>query len=98
MLLEVRGIKYKKKPVTIEAFQYDGTVECFEPWAKTALEAGILVYDEEGNLNVNTTDGVIRVNVSDYVIQGVKGEVYPCHEDIFMQTYEADVTNKKGFV
>ncbi|MCM1440924.1 MAG: hypothetical protein NC131_17245 [Roseburia sp.] len=91
-------MKYKKKPVTIEAFQYDGSVECFEPWAKKALENDVLFYNEVGELNINTLEGVMLVHVSDYVIQGVKGEIYPCREDIFMQTYEADAIAEKTLV
>lgn len=82
---------YRKRPVSVEAFQYDGTVTSFEPWANKALEDGILFYTEAGDLQIMDGNDVLTVNVRDYVIKGVKGELYPCHEDIFMQTYESEV-------
>lgn len=39
-------------------------------------------------LFVNTLEGVHHVNVGDYIIRGVAGEIYPCKPDIFEQTYE----------
>lgn len=43
---------YRKRPVSVEAFQYDGTVTSFEPWANKALEDGILFYTEAGDLQI----------------------------------------------
>lgn len=48
----------------------------------------------EGNksadrLVLGTLEGVHRISWGDYIIQGVKGELYPCKPDIFEQTYEA---------
>lgn len=92
MLVKMGGmfVWYRKRPVSIEAFQYNGTVQNFEPWAKKALEDGVLVYTEAGVLQVVSGKDVLTVNVGDYVIKGVQGELYPCHEDIFMQTYESE--------
>jgi len=38
------------------------------------------------NLVIGTLEGVLRVNFGDYIIQGVKGELYACKPDIFEQT------------
>jgi hypothetical protein len=37
-----------------------------------------------------TFEGMMRGEVGDYIIQGVKGEIYPCKPDIFAATYEAE--------
>ena len=39
--------------------------------------------------DVKTLEGVMHGNAGDYLIQGIKGEWYPCKPDIFEQTYEA---------
>lgn len=88
-------MKYKKKPVVIEAFKYDGDFvyqngEAYVPyWALEALENGIMFYGGEPpcELYINTLEGKHHVTVGDYVIKGVKGELYPCKPDIFEMTY-----------
>lgn len=96
-------MKYRKKPVEIEAFQYDGDLknskgEWYVPdWAVTAFKSGIMYYDswngreEPCELFINTLEGRHHVSVGDYVIKGVHGELYPCKPDIFTETYEAVV-------
>lgn len=90
--------KYKKKPVVIEAFQYDGDLKGSDggyyvpEWAIEAFENGILFYDEwdgiPAELFIQTLEGRHHVSVDDYIIQGVNGELYPCKPDIFEKTYE----------
>ena len=85
---------YKKKPVVIEAFCYDGDLkdsngEYYVPdWAVRAFENGELFLKDEGELYIKTLEGDMHAAVGDYVIQGVQGEIYPCKPDIFEQTYE----------
>ena len=87
-------MKYRKKPVVIEAFKYDGDMICndgtpYAPeWAMTALEQGTLFYRDAGELYINTLEGEHHVSIGDYIIQGVMGELYPCKPDIFELTYE----------
>lgn len=84
---------YRKKPIEIEAFQYDGDLMdrnrfyYIPNWAIEAYEARIMYYDS-GELYIKTLEGNHHVSVGDYVIKGVKGELYPCKPDIFEQTYE----------
>lgn len=92
--------KYRKKPVEIEAFQYDGDLKgnngkYYVPdWAVKAFEEGIMYYDslnereEPCELFIRTLEGRHHVSVHDYVIQKVNGELYPCKPDIFEKTYE----------
>ena len=37
---------------------------------------------------IKTLEGIMKANVGDYVIKGIKGEVYSCREDIFKETYD----------
>jgi len=38
---------------------------------------------------IHTLEGTHQANPGDYIIRGVKGELYPCKPDIFELTYEA---------
>lgn len=87
-------MKYQKKPVIIEAFQYDGDLiardgsYCVPDWAQDAHKAGVLFYKDTGDLYVETLECDMHVSVGDYVIKGVHGELYPCKPDSFTKTYE----------
>lgn len=89
-------MKYIKKPIEIEAFQYDGDLknsndEWYVPdWAVKAFEDGTLFYGDmpPWELFIKTLEGPLHISVDDFIIQGVKGELYPCKPDIFMETYE----------
>lgn len=77
--------KYVKKPVEIEALQYDGRNydEVF------LFTNGTSSYESiENRLTIPTLEGKMLVSVGDYVIKGVRGEFYPCKEEIFRETYE----------
>lgn len=75
--------KFMKKPVVIEALQYDG---------KNLEAIGQFVgYDAEIRarevLIIKTLEGEHVANVNDWIIKGIKGEFYPCKPDIFQATY-----------
>ena len=78
-------MKYRKKPVVVEAFRYyiDPRPDWFQD--KVTLNE-IITY--ETHCNINTLEGVMRGEYGDYIIQGVMGEIYPCKSDIFELTYE----------
>ncbi len=77
--------KYRKKPVVIEAVQYDGhNATEIVLWAKSS----VITEDFLGGIEIPTLEGVMRADVGDWVIRGVKGEFYPCKPDIFEATYE----------
>jgi hypothetical protein len=77
-------MKYRKRPVIIEAIQYDG------------FHTGVLhdfcgdKFDEPvgGKPVIHTLEGDHIVSKGDFVIKGVAGEFYPCKPDIFAATYE----------
>ena len=89
-------MKYRKKPVVIEAFKYEGSasLKTTEKEGKMpyfifeAFENDFLAYNSEEELLVSTLEGIMRVSAGDYIIQGVNGEIYPCKPDIFEKTYE----------
>lgn len=79
-------MKYVKKPVVIEAFQFG--VDDLPEWF-TNYE-GVQVYLAENTqyAQIPTLEGTMTANLGDFIIKGVKGEIYPCKEDIFKETYE----------
>ena len=77
--------QYRKKPVVIEAVQWDGNLETLSINPKKDIENVKL---RDGDLYIQTLEGEMKANVGDYIIRGVKGEYYPCKPDIFEATYE----------
>lgn len=83
--------KYRKKPVIIEAFRF---CHDFAPgwWVAAITRNDVSIYkDEDSGLLyalINTLEGQHRADYGDYIIRGVKGEIYPCKADIFEMTYE----------
>lgn len=78
--------KYQKKPVVIEAVQWDGTDICLSEivhWMNCEVQNL-----ENNKLGIETLEGVMEASVGDFIIKGIKGEFYPCKPDIFEQTYE----------
>lgn len=77
--------KFRKKPVVIEAIQFGGRNhdEVADFCAPHAIEVG-------GNwtLLIPTLEGTHTAQTGDWILKGVKGEVYPCKPDIFEATYE----------
>jgi hypothetical protein len=85
-------MKFRKKPVVIEAFQVhpdDGHTRQLPPmWLVDAMVAGSVKTGDAEGLDITTLEGVMHASVGDWIIQGVKGELYPCKPDIFAATYE----------
>lgn len=82
-------MKYRKKPIVIEAVQWDnemGTYLEVKEWDTKGFFPSAFHPDE--SLRIVTLEGVMTVNIGDWVIKGVKGELYPCKPDIFEATYE----------
>lgn len=76
---------YRKKPVVIEAIQFDG--KNFNQIANFVGKN--FIRHHTGVTFIGTLEGNMAVSDNDYVIKGVKGEFYPCKPDIFEQTYES---------
>lgn len=82
--------KYRKKPVVIEAVQYDGNFRCLDIFSINDVGNFKLGKEEDGSayLLIPTLEGDMKCSKGDYVIKGIKGEYYPCKSDVFEQTYE----------
>ena len=81
---------YRKKPVEIEAFEYDGSEKSAIDISSIEEFEGMLDF-KSGSFDgfyINTLEGQMHVSPGDYVIKGVQGEFYPCKPDIFNLTYE----------
>lgn len=87
--------RYRKKLVEIEAVQVermpDGRLATFETpqWFSRAIVDGTIYTNDGVEWFVKTLEGDHHISERDYIIQGVKGELYPCKPDVFEQTYEA---------
>ena len=83
-------MQYRKKPVIIEAIQFEDTTKCL--MELDALGLGVVCdYADRDNpvLKIGTLEGQMLARVGDFIIKGVAGEFYPCKPDIFEATYEA---------
>lgn len=84
-------MKYRKKPVVIEAIQFIDTPERLEELS-IFIDNQLLRVDyknpDKPVLKLQTLEGERLASVGDYVIKGIKGEFYPCKPDIFEMTYE----------
>lgn len=87
-------MRFRKRPVVIEAVQLR-----WDTWSEMCDHAGVGRLDEgkpegvtlEGGrigLHIPTLEGLILGEEGDWIIRGVRGELYPCKPDSFEQTYE----------
>lgn len=95
MLRKEREMKYRKKPVVIEAVQLNERCLIEEDWFWDAVTRNEIIVHDNGKWNKNpawceikTLEGVMVAKTGDYIIKGVQGEFYPCKPDIFAETYE----------
>jgi len=82
---------YRKKPVVIEAMQFQPVGSSGEDAARVeSWCGGEMVVDDQGyGLVIKTLEGRMRASPGDWIIKGVAGEFYPCKPDIFEKTYES---------
>ena len=83
-------MKYRKKPVVIEAIQFTGResfCRMINFW-KIDFDKVSEYEDNKENFFIETLEGTHNVSLNDFVIRGVAGEFYPCKPDIFNRTYE----------
>ena len=85
-------MKFRKKPVEIEAIQWTGDnlgeiCEFVNHYDIRVAPHGIEGIQKE-ELYINTLEGTMHASEGDWIIKGVHGEFYPCKPDIFEETYE----------
>lgn len=80
-------MKYRKKPVEIEAKQIvnDNNIHEVAEWCN-----GVVRHDDNGKaeIHIETLEGTMAGQIKDYIIKGIKGEFYPCRPDIFEESYD----------
>lgn len=93
-------MKYRKKPVVIESIkvphhEYSDDPFIFEEvpeWLDAACRSGVITprmkSEDYWYYEIKTLEGSMLASPGDFIIQGVKGELYPCKPDIFAATYE----------
>jgi hypothetical protein len=97
--------KFRKKPVEIEAVQWTGLEADLEqvfalvpkkpdgsfdlPSDGVHVHVGIGFVPPLGELSIPTLEGVMTAKPGDWIVRGVKNEIYPCKPDIFALTYDA---------
>lgn len=84
-------MKYRKKPVEVEAWRI-GSRSPYPDWLRKAMEEEkvvALLGKADVAYVIATLEGEMRANRGDWIIQGIKGELYPCKDNIFRATYEA---------
>lgn len=90
-------MQFRKKPVVIEAIQFKGSENMEE--VDTFMNGAALPASPNANVQhgfqtwpdrvvISTLEGIMYGDVGDWIIKGVKGELYPCKPDIFEATYE----------
>lgn len=88
------GRLYRKKPLLIRAVQVSQRM-LWPNWFHQAVSDNRIITHGLGKFGsgevyceIETLEGVIRASEGDWIILGIKGEVYPCKPDIFEATYE----------
>lgn len=90
------AMKYRKKPVVIEAMQVLDDIRVHHEiceWAAASTPEGkvipVVMSRFDSHLLIHTLEGTMTADLGDFIIKGVQGEFYPCKPDIFAATYEA---------
>jgi hypothetical protein len=82
--------RFRKKPVVIDAVQWTGDI--LDAEKVTEFANGDPVGFQGDSLTIYTLEGAMTASPGDWLIRGVKGELYPCKPDIFEATYEPENT------
>ena len=86
--------QFRKKPVIVDAVKVVDCVnnaardwKALPEWLRAAYERGDIFF-LPASIEINTLEGRMTAGPMDWIIRGVKGEIYPCKPDIFEATYE----------
>lgn len=86
-------MKFRKKPVVIEAIRFLGPFsvdEMADAWGPEFQRRANL--NPMGIFSIKTLEGDHLAAHGDWIIKGIKGEFYPCKPDIFEMTYDQVLT------
>lgn len=80
--------KYRKKPVVVDVVRWSGQPEDLEAIIAFAGIRKVTPDVVAKALLIETLEGTMRAELGDYIIRGIRGEIYPCKPGIFEETYE----------
>lgn len=82
--------KYRKKPVVVEALQLTQELLDQKGWSEEYIrdESNRKIKYRLDHALIETLEGEMVADIGDYIIIGIKGEIYPCKPDIFAETYD----------
>ena len=105
-------MKYRKKPVVIDAIRWSGSEADVQealrfladghenflhlPGDGVHIGSGVGYTPGLGTIDIPTLEGVLVASPGDWIIRGVKGEFYPCKPDIFEAIYEGPLSVEEG--
>jgi len=78
-------MKYQKKPIVIEAFRYG--IDYRPDWF-TDKVSSLDIVTADSHCEIRTLEGIMRGEKGDWIIKGIKGEIYPCKPDVFEKSYD----------
>jgi len=78
-------MKFRKKPIAVDAFKF--RIDNCPDWFIDEVSKNTIITTETG-CHINTLEGFMTAQTGDYIIKGIKGEIYPCKPDIFAATYD----------
>ena len=83
--------RFRKRPVEVEAVRITDDpadiVDFLHRCEKTAA-AGVFQDPAGGDVHIGTLEGIMHARPGDWIVRGVRGELYPVRDDIFEATYE----------
>ena len=77
----------RKKPIIVEAWEINPDDNDKPNFVLHGLNRGKIKW-VDGVFTINTLEGRMQANDGDYLIKGVRGELYACRRSIFNETYE----------
>lgn len=78
--------KFVKKPLEIEAFRFG--FDDAPQWCLRDTSVRFCTNKKDDWLEIKTLEGTMVADIGDYIIKGIKGEIYPCKPDIFLASYD----------
>ncbi len=87
-------MKFKKRPLEVEAIKVRDALKYassfwqkLPKWLTEEYEKGNIIFGV-GEVHIHTLNGKVVAKIDEWIIRGIKGELYPCAADIFTETYE----------
>lgn len=85
-------MRFRKKPVEIDAILIDelfrDDISEWPEWVRASFDVGAIYFNDR-TIWISTPEGSMLGQRTDWLIRGIRGELYPCKPDIFEASYEA---------